>query len=294
MPQLPSGRQVAIQLHPLDDLLSNAGAPDSVHRIMAIKDVESLAHYVQIIFLVPDTSNGEGSLAVKFDRESLPRPVGLVAEDSGYTLAQFSELSIGWPDEDKIAFQAFLDDRCQDLFAVGLREVERIKQWLLDESGMPARWLAHCYQAGCHPCQEDGWDESWVGSPEWDTYDMLAALGQLSILLPQQPTHVVTRLGFALDRLQGVWRSLQMNFPIPRDWPSLESDARECADSARLLGWLADVSEDRQHWLRQQCIIECVNLWNAYGDGFQADFPKQYGIIERVVVSPEADTCFER
>lgn len=292
MPQLPSGRHIAIQLNPLDDLLRNAGSPDSVHRIMAIKDVESLADYVQIIFLVPDTSDSKGSLALKFDQKSLPCPADLVVKDSGYTLAQFSELSVGWPDEDKMAFRGFLDDRCQDLFAAGLREVERAKQWLLDESGMPARWLAQCYLAGCHPCQEDGWDESRVGSPEWDTYDMLAALGQLSALLPQHPD-IVSRLGFALDRLQGVWRSLQMNFPIPPDWPSLESDVSECANSARRLGWLSAISEDRQHWLRQQCVIESVNLWNAYGDGFQMDFPKQYRIIELVVVSREADACFE-
>jgi len=39
--------------------------------------------------------------------------------------------------------------------------------------------------------------------------------------------------------------------------------------------------------------LDAVNPWNRYGDGFHADFPRQYGIIELVVVSPTTNACFE-
>ncbi len=293
MPQLPSGRHIAIQLDPLDALLNDVANPGNVHRIMAIKDLASLAPYVRILFLVPEGKCLAAEPPEEFREGSLPRPPGLVVTDSGYTLARLDELNADWSDEDKQAFQAFLDDRCQELFALGLSHTERARQWLLHESGMPARLLALWYQAGCHPCQEEGWAESDTGSPEWDSYDMLAALGQLAVLLPQHP-ETVEQLGHAHDRLQGMWACLRDTYPIPQGWPSLEMDVRDCANAARSEGWLSAIPAEKQDWLHRQCVIECVNLWNAYGDGFRGDFPRQYGIIELVVVSPEANACFER
>ena len=284
MPQLPSGRHIGIRLEPLDDLINNAGNPGNVHRVMAITDIKGLAPYVEILFLVPDMDENGSPSQVVFTEGSLPRPPGLTVISSGHTLAQLSELTSEWIDDDKRFFQDFLETRCQEMFAAGLRDVQKAQQWLLKESGMTARQLALWYRAGCHPCQEDGWNESQSSSTDYDTYDMLAALGQLSILLPQRPD-IVERLGFAHDRLQGVWASFRDHFAIPDGWPSVDMNVRTCAEIARAMNWFSSVPEERLRWAHGQCAIECVNLWNASGDKFQKEFPDQCGIIDLVVVS---------
>jgi len=51
MPQLPSGRHVAIQATPLAELLNHANEPANVHKILAIDSVYKFLTYFEIQLL---------------------------------------------------------------------------------------------------------------------------------------------------------------------------------------------------------------------------------------------------
>ena len=293
MPQLPSGRHIAVHLGPLDDLLKSADKPCNVHRVMELITIEDLAPYVSICYLEPKSSAITPSSEQEFQNDALPRPPEMVVVESGFSFAQFDELSVDWSQEDIAAFHSFLETRCQSLFEQGLKEVERVRQWLLKESGGLTRMLALWHKAGVHPCQEEGGAQYDRASTNWDIYDMLAALGQLVAILPSCPEKAA-HLGNAFDRLQGVWQTFSANYPLPDGWPEPDADVRECAEKARIAGWLDNQSAKDLNWLHNQCVIECVNLWEAYGEPFMKDFPRQYGIIELVTLSPDANACFEK
>ena len=293
MPQLPSGRHIAVHLAPLDDLLKSADKPCNVHRVMELTTIDGLAPYVSICYLEPKSSAINQSSEQEFQNDALPRPPEMVVVESGFSLAQFDELSVDWSKEDVTAFRDFLDTRCQSLFEQGLKEVERVRQWLLKESGGLTRMLALWHKAGVHPCQEEGGAQYDGASTNWDIYDMLAALGQLVEILPKYPDKAA-HLGNAYDRLQGVWQTFRTNYPLPHGWPESDADVRVCAEKARAAGWLHNQSAKDLHWLHNQCVIECVNLWEAYGEPFRKDFPRQYGIIELVTLSPAANAYFDK
>lgn len=289
MPQLPSGRHVAIHLNQLDVLLKSAIHPSNVHQIMEITTIERLAPYTAICFLVPEDEAGVLSPKQEFRKDAQSRPPGLKVVESGFTLAQFDEVSLDWSAEDKTAFQGFLDIRCRALFEAGLEETERVRQWLMNESGALTRTLALWHKAGVHPCQEESWEESDLGSTEWDSYDMLAALGQLTMLIPKRP-ELAQKLGLAHDRLQGCFHSFRQHFGIPADWPDPRANVREAASYARASGWLSANPEEKQAWLFRQAIQECICLYDASSENFHADFPQQFGIIDLVVLSPAANS----
>jgi hypothetical protein len=292
MPQLPSGRNVAIHLNLLNILLTAADRPDNVHQVMGLTTIESLKPYASVIYLVPESECQEEVLEISFRDDALPRPSGYVTIESGYSLDQFDVFSSDWSDEDKQSFQEFISSRGLPLFQSGLKAVDQVRQWLLNEAEPTLRILAHWHVAGIHPCQTEGWAESNPGKTEWDSYDLLATLGYLEGAIRLHPHR--ERLGLAYDRLQGIWYSICKNFKIPDGWPDLRQTTRENANFGRSEAWLTHFSDSKTNWLHQQCIIECINLWNDYGEGFQKDFPQQYGIIELVVASPEANQYFEQ
>ena len=292
MPQLPGGRHVAIHAKPLADLLGDANNPANVHKIMAIASHHDLEAYIEVIFLVPEAEAGDQVHASKFFDNSLPRPPGLVSFRSGYCISDWPVLTKDWSDPDKLAFREFLNVRGVAVYDDWLAQVRLAQESMRKSSEMTTNILAAWMAAGCHPAQEEGWAESDPGSTDWDSYDMLAALGQLAELLPNHPKKVVL-LGNAHDRSQGMWQTFRTNYRVPPGWPEAGTDVRVCAEEARTAGWLENSPAEKQQWLHDQCIIECVNLWDAYGEGFMKDFPRQYGIIELVTLSP-ANACFER
>ena len=293
MPQLPSGRHVAIHAKPLADLLGDANNPTNVHKIMAITSRDDVEAYLEVLFLVPEAEADSRVYAAAFFDFSLPRPPGLISLPSGYRLSDWPVLTKDWSDPDKLAFREFLNGRCAPVYDNCLTEVRLAQENMRNSPVMSTKILAAWMAAGCHPAQEEGWAESDPGSTDWDSYDMLAALGQLAELLPNHPEKVAL-LGNAHDRLQGMWQTFRTNYHVPPGWPEADIDVRVCAEEARTAGWLENQPTEKQQWLHDQCIIECVNLWDAYGEGFMKDFPRQYGIIELVTLSPDANACFER
>ena len=291
MPQLPGGRHVAINTTPLSALLGDAGNPGNVHKIMAIAAFKDLDAYIEVLFLVPAIAPAAQLPAPELRSGSMPCPPGLVLVDSGYRLSDWSELTQDWDEPDKTAFRDFLNGPAAALFAESMIEVRRTQEAMRVSPKFMTRLLTASCDCGCHPAQEGGWDASDVGSPEWDDYDLMAALGQMSALFSEGRLSAEDWRPEA--RLKAFWAIAREEIPQLVDWPLADKPVRSCAVQARAEGWLEPLDESNRRWVHEQGVIECVSLWNALGDGLRAMAPQPYGIIELVVVSPEANGCFE-
>jgi hypothetical protein len=290
MPQLPSGRHVAITLNPLAALLDEADNLGNVHKIMAIKTLADLDPYIEVVFLLPE-EEVVGSSESEFLSDSLPRPPGFVSVDSGFHVSEWDKMTVDWSEADKTSFRKFLEGRAAPLLQQGL-DAARNAQKLLHQVPSPVtRILVGWCDAGCHPSQEEGWAESDVGSPEWDDYDVLAALGQMAGLFRQQS---ISSENWQVEaRLQAFWNLVVTHIPHADGWPKTDLPVRKCASEAREGHWLEAIDEGSRKWFHEQGVVECVSLWNSLGDGFRASAPQPYGIIELVVISPEANRFFD-
>jgi hypothetical protein len=290
MPQLPSGRHIAITLNPLAALLDEADNSGNVHKIMAIKTLADLEPYIEVVYLLPE-EEVVGSSESKFLSDSLPRPPGFVSVDSGFHVSEWDRMTADWSEADQASFREFLEGRAAPLLQQGL-DAARNAQKLLRQAPSPVtRILAGWCDAGCHPSQEEGRGESDVGSPEWDDYDVLAALGQMVGLFRQQS---ISSGNWQVEaRLQAFWNLVVTHIPHADGWPKTDLPVRKCASEAREGHWLEAIDEGSRKWFHEQGVVECVSLWSSLGDGFRASAPQPYGIIELVVISPEANRFFE-
>jgi len=287
MPQLPGGRQIAISPEPLNALLMQANHFGNIHKVMAIKSVDDLLRYIDVLRLVPEADAGGESLETNFTSDSLPVPAGLVCVPSGHHLSDWKAYAADWPEEDKAAFLEFLSGRAAPLLDEYLEAVVSTQEKLRGAEDFLTKVLVGWWEAGCHPAQEEGWDASDVGSPDWDDYDMLAALGLACAVLPQHEEFAAEQK--TLWMLQSYWNIVRFDLqPRLVAWPELSASVRDNAIRARQAGWLAQIDESKRSWLHENGVSVCVQLWSGYGDRLRAALPQPYGIIELVVVSPDA------
>ncbi len=289
MPQLPSGLHVGIDPTPLSKLLEDGPVPWNIHKVMAIRNTLDLYPYIDIILLVPDAQANAGAQKLEFLANSLPRPAGLVPVRSGFRLSQYGDLAAQWTDGDKTSFEDFLATRAQSLFDNGLNLARKIQGLLRNTDDTQTRLLVGWWDAGCHPAQEEGWAESDVGGPDWDDYDVLAALGQVRAGAKHHQDFSESQ---AMLRLRGVWAHFCSFIPQLHDWPDPDLPVRSVADAARAGEWLQHLPDTELAWLHRQAIVECIGLWSALGDDFRRMFPQPYGIIELIIVSAEANEFF--
>lgn len=291
MPQLPSGRQVAISPAPLVALLDAANQPGNIHKILAIQSAQDLEQYIDVLFFIAEDETCEPVMQVAYRDEALPRPPGMVPVSSGHTLAAWGALTANWSDEDKVAMHDFLDTRAAPALNEYLEAVTKVQTHLRGADDFLTKTLTLWWDAGIHPAQEEGWDESDVGGPQWDTYDLIAALGQVAVQFHCQP-ELIEQFGSANDLLFSYWNLVQQILTLPPHWPNSSQPIRECANQARECGFLDAVTDTDRQWLRDQGISIAISVWNILGDAFQARFPQPYVIIELVVVSPDANKYF--
>lgn len=290
MPQLPSGRHVALMPKPLDDLLKEGRQPGNIHKVMAIQTEADLHRYIDVHYVVPESEAGSQKGALTLHTASLPMPPGMACVPAGYRLSEWEQCAADWSEEDREAFRAFLSGRAEPVLREYLDTVKIGQARLHCAEDTLTRILVGWWDAGCHPTQEEGWDASDVGTPDWDDCDMLAALGQARALLPVRKEF--SAQWQARARLEAFWNICRCELPQIGGWPAADRPVRECAAEARAAGWLEGLDSGKRKWLHDQAVAECVELWNALGDGFRAALPQPYGIVELVVVSPEANRYF--
>ncbi|MHB0986880.1 MAG: hypothetical protein ACYC05_14990 [Sulfuricella sp.] len=291
MPQLPSGRHVAIDPYPLATLLDAASNPANIHKIMGIDSIPKITNWFEVVYFVtPEEVHGKG-IAAEFGEGSLTPPPGLVSLRTGCPLSQWETLAADWSDEDRSAMKTFLSEpRCKDYMEHRLSVVRQQQQDFLSAESFTTRLIAGWWMAGLHPAQEEGWDEAWdqEESPKWDTYDMLAALGNIVTYVAAHPD-TYQEHGNAFDRATGMWQTLAGQHPFLHQKFDPELSVRDVASTWREAGHLDRIPSDRQEWLHKQMVIECVNLWNIVGQTLEHRCPRAYAIMTLVTISPEGE-----
>lgn len=281
MPMLPSGRHVAILPDRLVKLLE---APDdAAQQILAIQSTDDLYPWLDLAFLVPvDQTNAAPHL--KGGKGSIALPDGITAVLSGYSLAEWEKAAADWPEEDRTAMRAFLAEprMRQGYMGQYLTAAKPIQERLRSGTNMFEVLNALYRAAGCHPEEDEGWEDL-PDSPEWDTYDLLAALLEIARRVqeedplredsPQTWSRLDAFLGVAIGNI-----------------PAL-SDEIDITDLPRAVaGRLREqhcIPVEKENWYRAQTVVECVNLWNHVGEALRRRSPKAYGIIELAVLSSE-------
>lgn len=288
MPQLPSGRHVAIDPYPLVELLDDASNPANVHKILAIDSLSKMMSWLEVdYFVTPEEANGD-AIETKLGVGSLTPPPGLVALRTGCPLSRWEALAADWSEEDRAAMRSFLSEsRIKDYMEHRLSVVRQQQQNLLTSDKFTVRLIAGWWMAGIHPAQEEGWGETWGRdeSPTWDTYDMLAALGNVVAYVSTHPETYQAH-GNAFDRATGMWQTLSGYHPFLQAFDP-ELAVRDAARVWREAGHLNGTPPDKQEWLHKQMVIECVNLWNIAGPTLERCCPTAYAIITLVTISPE-------
>jgi hypothetical protein len=290
MPQLPSGRQVALIPTPLDNLLKEGRHFGNIHKVLAIQAEADLYRYVEIFYLVPEGEASSRESVLGLHADSLPVPPGMAFMPAGFKLSEW-EAGSGWSEADRAAFRDFLASRCAPVLREWLDTVKAGQANLHEAEDPLTRLLVAWWDAGCHPAQEEGWDASDVGTPDWDDYDLLAALGQACVQLAQRPEPAGQRE--ALARLQAFWNICRRELPQVGRMAEAARPVRDCAAEMRSTCLLEALEGSKRRWLHDQAVAECVQLWHALGEGLRAAVPQPCGIIELVVVSPEANRYFE-
>ena len=281
MPMLPSGRQVAITLSPLANMIAHVADGDNLKRILAIENPEGLYPYTEVNYLQTPESSQDIGLQTPFIPASLPRPENMIQVSSGLRVSDWEKLTADWTEPDKAAFREFLEGRAMVLFNNGMAEVARIKE--ASERLERQRWDA--VLRIMRKFDQEEWLDG-IDSPEWDDYDMLAAIGLIVATLSMRPD-LHDRHPAAYDRAVGMWSVLAGHHEFLRQPIPPGRTAKELARQWRDLGNLDALDDDRKNWLHRQLAIECVNLWNHAGGSLEAACPDAYGIITLVSLSHE-------
>lgn len=167
MPQLPSGRHVAIQATPLFALMERALQGGVITRLLRIEHIEQLWPYVDVMYFL----ELPGVSPVNVAPGGLPVPSDLEPYASGCTLATIGSELTGWSEADREAFDAYVaSERVQVHLAALLREVTDLLDRLAREGEFETRLQALMWKTHCHPVQGDETDDPMFDLLE-DPYD---------------------------------------------------------------------------------------------------------------------------
>lgn len=156
MPQLPSGRHIAIGTDSLNGLLEAVAAGFRVNELMSINKPERLSSYLDLYYFRPAEP---GETAVEYTDAALTPPDGFIPYRSGHTLASIHTEWDHWPAEDRQAFVEFLGEpRFSDYLNSLFKYIEEYKRTLRESGPFAARVQTHWWDAGCHPLQPGGED----------------------------------------------------------------------------------------------------------------------------------------
>lgn len=289
MPMIPSGRHVAIVRNSLNKLLNDATHATNVHRVLAIRETTDIYAFTDVVWLLPEGQASEEQMDAAFLDASLPRPTGLVPVKSGYYLSQFEEFADGWSDEDKAAFWDFINIRAAQLFTDSLELARKVQHILRTQAEGSTKVLVAWWDAGVHPLQDA--TPSPVGVlPEWDDYDMLAAIGQMRKYM--QNMQVTDRLKDDQMRETAMWAVYSKTVQQLCDWPDLTTPTRAAAQAGRAERWLDCMNANARATLYRQCVFECTALCDHFGPQLETEFPGPFEILNLVAISPESVEYF--
>jgi len=152
MPQLPSGRHVAVNAEPIQALIDKAYETVPPAAFLAIKSRLDLLPYIKVIYL-REASGGD---IVQEHMASQPVPPGMEAYDSGYNLLNIKDEVQSWSREDQEAFMDFLNSERFETFLDGVfQTVQKVRTELQEHGTFLQQVASYWWQAGVHPAQDD-------------------------------------------------------------------------------------------------------------------------------------------
>ena len=152
MPQLPSGRHIAIGLDPLNRLIDGIKDNPYVTDLLAIETREHLYRYVELLYLAEDPTAATPDYA----QRSVPVSADLKPSPSGYTLADLGNEVESWSTADQHALADFLQsDRVLAYLDDTLASVQAAKRRLINDPRFSVRSQAAFWLGGAHPLQTD-------------------------------------------------------------------------------------------------------------------------------------------
>ena len=117
MPQLPSGRHVAIHAGPFEHLMQKVSEFALMREIVQMETISDVLAFVDVIFLVKSAIESNDSSEYSLADDSFTPPPGFIALNSGFKLSDWEEMAKNWSDEDRTAMRDFLEsDRCKSYF----------------------------------------------------------------------------------------------------------------------------------------------------------------------------------
>lgn len=154
MPALPSGRHVAVDPAPLRKLLLDAGSPFNAHHLMAIREVEDLYRWLDVLILKPEAA------LTPDERERMQpaaegAPPGMACVPTGTGLADWQAVASNWSEDDRAAFSSFVDERIRPAMLAQMKSV-RARQEALCKDPSLAGAFALMWRDGVHPLQDEG------------------------------------------------------------------------------------------------------------------------------------------
>lgn len=152
MPQLPSGRHVALDPSALQTIVDGAFEGIAAHELMAIESENDLFSHIMVLYFRPKP--GEGS-PLPLAKGSLAPPQDLEPYQSGFNLVTIKEEWERWDDDDKRAFVRFLrDGRTGEFLENILQTVKTLQEDLLSRPTTIQGTLATWWRLGIHPLQD--------------------------------------------------------------------------------------------------------------------------------------------
>lgn len=152
MPQLPSGKHIALHDGSLRGLYQAVGDGLGVHELMAITEADHLWRFIDVIYY-----RDRGAMAYRDAAPaagSLPAPPGLEPYPSGYTVAGIGDELRSWPLQDQEAFAEFLvSERTSGYLRSLLDQVTAMQKDVLEHGNLLQRTQAGWWVAGVHPLQ---------------------------------------------------------------------------------------------------------------------------------------------
>lgn len=152
MPQLPSGKHVALDPSPLQEVITEAFEGIKVQELMSIESTAQLFSHINILYFRPTAQNSSLPLA----KYSIVPPEGFETYFSGFNLISIKNEVDSWPPGDQQALIQFLNEERTNGFLEGLLSTVKEYQTKLSDhpttlQGLMALW----WKLGVHPLQNE-------------------------------------------------------------------------------------------------------------------------------------------
>ena len=107
MPQLPSGRHIAIHAGPFEHFMQKVSEFALMREIVQMETISDVLDFVDVIFLVKSDLESNHSSEYSLADESFTPPPGFIALNSGFKLPDWEGMAKDWSAEDRAAMQDF-------------------------------------------------------------------------------------------------------------------------------------------------------------------------------------------